>query len=446
MKLQLSMLLLFALPACTQVDPQLSYDHARDLVEASTGRSDAPNPSLPVLSSEEIDGLLLDGLGLDEALHLALTSNRGLRAAFQEIGVANAERVQAGMLANPSLGLLLRFPIDGGLLFLEAVLGVELLQFWSIADREDAAEAELESTLLHVARSCGEVLGKTRRAYAEAQAASMLERVATENLGLATRAFEAMDKLHANGMGDALDKSLALGPKLAAEMELEKARMQARHSRRRLAICLSLARNVDGLELSDELLLQPQSILDPEALVLKALEARLDLRAMEAAIRALDVHVRLEEKGAWGELVAGPAIERPGDGSSNLIGPSLSLSLPIFDQNQAQVARAAAQLQGMVLEHQAARIAISQDIRTQADRRNQASRALSFHQDELMPQVQRSHGLALRSHGAKVGSLQQVLETQRLLLEARSAQVQLALEYAVSSADLEYALGAPLAD
>ena len=45
--------------------------------------------------------LLAKPLGVDDAVQIALLNNRGLQAGFQELGITEAERVQAGRLPNP---------------------------------------------------------------------------------------------------------------------------------------------------------------------------------------------------------------------------------------------------------------------------------------------------------------------------------------------------------
>ena len=54
----------------------------------------------------EVDQLLKQPLGADEAVQLALLNNRGLQASFAELGISEADLVQAGRLPNPRLSLL----------------------------------------------------------------------------------------------------------------------------------------------------------------------------------------------------------------------------------------------------------------------------------------------------------------------------------------------------
>lgn len=432
--------------ACVQVQPGPDFDRARDLVEESTGRQAVFDPDAPALTEDELSAILGDGLSLEEALRLALIHNRELQAEFLEIGVAHADWVQAQLLSNPSLDVLLRFPTDGSRSLIEATLGGNLLELWRIPVREEGAQQNLEATVLRIARRAGEQLGDTRRAYYVAVAAEELHGVAQENLELASRSFEAVKNLHEAGSADAFDENLAYGPLLAAQLEIRTTRIDAANAKRDLAKKLSIDRAVDGLVLTDPLPEPGNAPVDPEVLVQRALEARLDLRAIDMAIKSLDARLRLEQRKAWGDVGAGVSVERPAEGGDSLVGPALSLTLPLFDQNQAQVARAGFQLEQMIKLHESAQVAVAQDVRSSADRVIMASRNLVFYGEELLPQAQRSLELAREAYAAGRTPLLALVEVQRQLLEARRGHVTLRLEAATSASDLERVVGAPLAE
>ena len=439
-------LLLIALTclACVEVNPEPQFAKARQLIEASTGRSEVFDPASPRLGSEELASLLADGLSLEEAMRLALVHNRELQAEFQEIGIANADWVQAQLYANPTLDVLLRFPSDGGRSMLEGILSLDLLDLWRVPKRTEIARHELEATVLRIAFQASERLAETRQAYFGAVAAEELLQVAEENVELATRWLEAMQSLREAGAGDAYDESLARGPWLSAQLRQQALAVEAARAKRELAKALSLGQNIDQLELSDPLPIQSVPSFESETLVSIALGARHDLKAIESSILALDSQVRLEEHQAWGELSAGPGVERPTGRGSSLIGPSLSLSLPILDRNQAQVARRAHELERRVQLHANAQVLIAQDVRSSAARVNAASRALEFYASELLPHAQRSLELIQASHGAGHASLEALIDAQARLLEVRAAQVRLKLEAAHAGAELKQVLGAPI--
>jgi cobalt-zinc-cadmium efflux system outer membrane protein len=396
------------------------------------------------MSAAEIDVLLADGLSLVEAPRLALTHSRELQAEFQEIGIAHADWVQSRLLSNPSLDVLWRFPTDGGRSMLEAVLGLELLELWRIPARAEAAQQQLEATALRIARSAGVLLAETRMAYHAGVAAAELERVAAENVALTARSSEAVQDLHAAGAADVFEVNLARGPWLAAQLDHRRARTEAAERLRDLARLLSLEQSLDGLRLTDPLPEPAAGDVDVEALVQLALESRLDLRALSASIDALEARAREEGRKSWGDLAAGPAVERPAESGGNLVGPSLEWTVPLFDQNQAQVARVDFELARMLKLREAARVAVAQDVRSSAERVDAAASNLEFHDQELLPQAARSVVMARESYAAGRTTLVTLIEVQRRLLEARRSHVILRLEAASSASELQQRVGVPL--
>src|SRR5574343_2104970 len=65
-------------------------------------RSDAERSTLQVRVAE----LLAKPLTADDAIQLALYNDRGLQAAFFDLGISEAELVQAGRLPNPHFSML----------------------------------------------------------------------------------------------------------------------------------------------------------------------------------------------------------------------------------------------------------------------------------------------------------------------------------------------------
>ncbi|MGH8731278.1 MAG: hypothetical protein ACREVF_06150, partial [Burkholderiales bacterium] len=62
--------------------------------------------------------LLRQKLSAEAALQIALLNNRGLQARFEELGIAQADLVEAGLLENPVLG--------AGMLFQDAGTEIDL--------------------------------------------------------------------------------------------------------------------------------------------------------------------------------------------------------------------------------------------------------------------------------------------------------------------------------
>lgn len=437
--------LALAATACTQVDPAPDFDQAQSMIEASTGETQIFNPLQPALSEEELDAILDDGLALEEALRLALTNQRDLQASFQVIGIAHADWVQSQLLSNPSLNMLFRFSQGAGNDILEATAGMELLELWRISLRTESASANLDATILQIARQAGEHLATARQTYYAAVAAQELLSVAKENVVLARSLADAVMILQSAGTADALDQSLAQGPLLAAELSVRTARIEAANAKRALALALSLDRAVEGLELTSALPDYVPLVSSAQYFVDMAWSERLDLRAMGKTLDALALEVGLQQRKAWGDSGLGVSYESAAGNQGAILGPALNLELPLFDQNQAQVARAQFQWERMKKIEESAMVAVAQEVRSQLDRVQTSARDLEFYKQEVLPQAELSLRLATESYSAGRISLQALVEVQRQLLQVRRGHVTLRLESANSFAALELAVGLPLA-
>lgn len=430
--------------ACAQVDPEPDYQRARRLIEESTGRADVYDPYAAPLHDQEIETFLADGLSLEEALDLALRNNRKLQADFQEIGLAHTDWVQAKLLSNPSLEFLLRFPTGGGSSLLEAALGLEILELWRVPVREEAARLKLEAAVLNIARQAGLLLADTRRAYYSAVAAEQTHQIAVQREQFAERSYEAIRELRRGGAADALEENLAHGPYLSAKLAREAALLKVRELKGELAQLLSVPRSLENLLLLDEL---PESIpaeWDSDPLVELALQSRLDLQAIRSAVEELSEYVRLEDRQAWGELQAGPNLERTADGKEEWVGATFDFTLPIFDQNQAQVSRAQFKLLQAQKLQESAQVSVSQEVRIAVERVRAAAESLRFYRSEYLPQAEAGLFLVEEAYSLGNVTLISLLDVEKRLLNARHDFVTVQLEATLALSELQLLIGTPL--
>ena len=79
-----------------------------------SGWSGIAAPELDTHVDQEVRALLHDTLTVDGAVQVALLNNRTLQALYAELGVAQADLVQAGLLRNPVFDGAVRFLLSGG--------------------------------------------------------------------------------------------------------------------------------------------------------------------------------------------------------------------------------------------------------------------------------------------------------------------------------------------
>ncbi len=455
---------------CATVNPQQDYMRARELIEKSTGFERAYNPEEVGLSEDELSATLADGLTLDEAVQLALLNNRSLHSEFMSIGIAKADWVQSGLLSNPSLAFSAQFPEGGGRSNIQTSIAQNIVDLWQIPKRKAVAQAELERTILQIARIAGVLATETKVAYFQAVAAEESLAIARKNLELVQRSYETVKAQREVGTASMLDENLARGRVLSSELAVRNARLSMANAKRRLARNLSLARNVDDLGLADSL---PGEISEPprsEELIDLARRSRLDFRAMQKAIEASAARLGLEELKVFSEISIGPFGERgerrassgrPGQSLAErrsdrraarseeinfILGPALVMTLPIFDQNQAQIATAGYLYQQELKIYEGAYLRIAQDIRIAADRAETARSNAAYYAIQLVPQAEQNLEFATVSYSTGQTSILTLLEAQRFLLEARRGYIDVRLEASTALSDLEQMVGLPLTD
>jgi len=373
-------------------------------------------------------------------VEIALLNNRQLQGAFLDIGIARADLVQSGLLSNPSLGVAVLFPLGSGQTDIQGFLAQSIVELWQMPVAKRAARHELEAQILHVARLAGELAAETKRAYYRAVATRDLLTLTEENEALLLQSYETLRIYREAGVASALDELLQLREAQQAQLSVRETRLAAANARRELARLLSLEADFDSLVLTSPLP-QPLSVeFDADELIALARNERLDLHALSQSILAGEAEVELEHARVFPDVSLGVSAEKDADN----IGPTASLTLPIFDQNQAQIARAEyAQLQS-IRSYEDLYLSIAQDIRIAVDRATTRWGDVGLYRKELLPQSETNLELTQTAYGAGTAGVLTLIESQRALIDARRGYVVAWADAASSLSDLERAVGLPL--
>lgn len=473
---------LVVIGGCATVNPRSDYERVARHVTEAAGRERIYQPEDNELVAEIVVGLCQDGITVEEAVEISLLNSPALQAAFMDVGLARADIVQAGLFSNPFVGISARFPDGGGLANIEASVAQNIAELWQIPIRKRAAERSLDRAILDLARSAANLGADAKAAYYEAVGADELHRIAQENLSIAQDLLELALARQEAGATNELDVNLSRSLALDADIEVERARLASADARRALATLLGLVSRADELFLVDALPDAYPKIADAPSLVELARAWRLDLRAAREAVALaqaqLDEQYRLvwpvvelglelerEDRRAQGgrDVLADtarasianggltapeiqPRSERQSEhGQNTIFGPSLGIELPIFDQNQAQIARAQYALQQARKTLDAVDRAVTQEVRGAADRALTTWRLMQKFLEQSVPLAQSNLELSREAYRAGRASFLSVLEAQRLSLETRSGLVGAAQAAAIAVPELERTIGLPFA-
>lgn len=467
-----------ALSGCVSVDPRSDVRQVDQRVVAATGVGPVERPEDAAALAARIAERLADGLTSEEALEICLLNNPRIRAAYQRVGVARAEVVQAGLLRNPSLSLALRFPDGGGLSNLDVAIAQQIADLWLIPARRRAAERELDRESLAVAREVSAAALDARAAYFDALAMDREREIAAENRSVAQQLVDLTLARLAAGVGSEIDVNLARAELMQTDLSVRTATFASFDARRRLATLLGLHLSPDELVLAESLPTPPAWEPVERLLVAESARCRLDLVAADCLVDATAARVELETRGVFADVELGVGFERMERGrrgdrtwladtawasaeagepslpslrprdklpTDTILGPMLSLELPIFDQNQARIAQARMLHEAALADREARLLDVTHETRAAARRARTAWDIANYYRDDFLPLLERNLELARDAYRSGNLSLTAVLEAQKPLLAARSRYAEALRDGAVALVELEKAVGAPFA-
>src|SRR5438128_553857 len=136
--------------------PGSGVDDVQRLVADRTGQSVEwrRGPEADRAVADLVSRTLAHELTPDDAVALALLNNHGLRATLEELGIARADLVQAGLIRNPVLDLSARFPDRSPRgPNVEISISQDVLDLLMIPARKRLASAQFEAAKSRVANA-----------------------------------------------------------------------------------------------------------------------------------------------------------------------------------------------------------------------------------------------------------------------------------------------------
>lgn len=472
-----------ALSGCASVQPREDYERASQAISDATGATTTTQPQAADSRSFDVSPFLRDGLTVDGAVQLCLLNNPGLLAAFYDIGIARADLVQSKLFSNPTLMMSIAFPDAGGLSNIQATFAQNIVDLWQIPVRSNAAAKSLDASILNVAQRAVQLTNETKIAYFQTVAADLTLNISEENASLTRQLLDvAIARQKAGAVGE-LDVNLARGAAYGADLEVRRARLATRTARRQLGTLLGLTSHIEELKLSGGL---PTGGIPPEtdAIVAIALASRFDVRSAREVVEASAAKIRLEYLKIFPDLSIGfydernesrslpgrrvladtartsigagqltaPEIQSRGQRQqersqevTNMLGPAFNLTIPVFDQNQAQIAKARYAYEQSVATLDAVQRGVVQQVRQAVDEVDTANRVVEYFRVKLLPQAQSNLELSSRSYEVGRATVIVLLDAQRVLLSTRRDAVAADRDAAIAVAELERVTARPYA-
>ncbi len=333
----------WVLAGCAGFTKERGHDQVSALVAERSGFKtgwETGSPERAELDAR-VDALLKDGLTRARAVQLGLLNNPALQATYEELGVSQADLLQAGMLSNPTLGLGLGIPLRGptDLVEVEFSLVQNVLDLFLLPVRKEMAADQFAADTLRVAHEALGVAADAADAFIAAQAARQDVMLKQRTLEAAEAAAELAVLQRAAGNLSELRVATEQAAADDARLMLGTAELHEVEAREALNRLLGLSGGRTKWSLAEDLPEVPAQDPPLGNLERVAVERRLDLMALRKQADLLSNAVSLAKSSAlFGTVEVGIAGKHEA-GHPFLLGPSLTLELPIFDRRGAMIAR-----------------------------------------------------------------------------------------------------------
>lgn len=438
-------LMLLWIAACSSFTP----DHEFNSIAALTSnrlertpiwaRDDASRRAAKSL----IDELLSRPLLPEDAVQIALVSNRELQMMYASLGIAEADVVQAGRLPNPRFGTT-RTRSDESFKY-ETSFTLPIVALLTMPSLLRIERQRFERVKLEVSDRVLKVAHDVRFAYFDVIAAEENLRYQLQIQTAAQASAELAQRMRVAGNFSKLDELRERAFSAEAEAGLAMYRSQVSAARERLNRLLGLDAERDQLTLPRRLPDLPLEIgQSMEGLEAFALDQRLDVAAAKQDAIATAASLGLTRATRFiNVLELGPAtlMER---GETIKKGYDLSVELPLFDWGSAKVVRAQARYEQSM--HHVAHVALSarSEVREAMEHYRRSWEAARVYRDQLVPlRKQISDEYALRYNGMLM-SVFELLADAKDQINAVTRYIDAARAFWQADAQLRMSLGGAL--
>ncbi|MGO6696779.1 TolC family protein [Rhizobium johnstonii] len=289
-------------------------------------------------------------LDVETAVQIALLNNKGLQAAYADLGDSAADAWQSTMFLNPTVAVGLTGIGTPGLDAFKTVEGAVVTNILALATKKrdiEIADTRFRQAQLNAAVRTLQLAADTRRAWINAVAA-------WENVGQLQRAQATADAASelAQKLGEtgAMTKGAqAREHVFVAELagETAKARLTARLTKEELTRLMGLWGSDLDYQVPNSLPSLPRAVVKRDTIEAEALRNRIDLQVAKLELEATARSYGLTEATRYVtdlEILTGLETEREiedGDKKVDTTGfAELEFAIPIFDTGKARMRKA----------------------------------------------------------------------------------------------------------
>ncbi|MGE6821496.1 TolC family protein [Pseudomonas soli] len=356
-----------------------------------------------------------EGLNLDQALDAAFAQNPDFAAIGREIGIAEGERRQAGLIPNPELSWEVEDTRRD-----TSTTTVTLSQALELGGKRGArievAEAGQAVARLELERQRNSLRADVIQAFHAALRAQTALELAQQSQALTERGLRLVEGRVRAGQSSPVEATRAQVQLAQAEAAVRRARTERTVANQALArLTGSAEARFDRLDASS---LSPGPAPKAERL-LATVEQTAEWRLAAAQIERGDASLGSEKAQRIPNLTVslGSQYSREERERVNVVG--LSMPLPLFDRNQGNVLAAARRADQARDLRNAVELRLRSETRSALEQWGTAMGEVQAYDRTILPAAQQAVDTATRGFEMGKFAFLDVLDAQRTLIEAR---------------------------
>ena len=417
------------LAGCATVSPERPFGDVATAVEDRTGKriSWGGGPVNDPAARPATAKLLLRPLTAGSAVQVALLNNRELQATYADLGIAQAELVQAGLPRNPVVDGSITFSEDGAtnLVFGGALKVIEIVR---IPLKKRVAKSQLEEAKLKVAAQVLGVAGETHLAFIVYQTQLQLVDLFSQVVTSTRASLEAAKSLREAGNITELEFETQNDEFVREKLGLAKAEADAAAARETLNVMMGLSGKATTWQAARRLPDVPGRELTTGAVERRAIETSLELAAARQKLITLAKTYRLRKAEAIIPDLEGGAEWERDDGEEEK-GPIFEVEVPIFDWGRARKAKARMKIVRARDEYTALAIKIRSAARLARAQLLTARKTTRYYQQSVLPQSRKLVAGSQRQYNAMQLGVFQLIQSKRRQIQVGQQYVQALSDY-----------------
>jgi len=388
-------------------------------------------------SQARIDALLAKPLSADDAVQIALLNNPGLQAAFNTLGVAEADWVAAQRLPNPgfSIGRMTR----GSEVEWERSLHLNLAALLTMPMRAGIEQRLFEQTRRALVLDVLRLAAETRKAWVAAVASGQTAEYQQQAMEAAEAGAELARRMALAGNWSRLKQAREQSFYADSALAVARAGQAKRAARERLVRLMGLTQ-ADRVQLPERLPDLPAAVPALPDVEQQAMDSRIDLQMAKLQTETLAKNLGLTRSTRFINVLELGISNNSSNEEPNQRGYEISFELPLFDFGQSRVVAAESRYRQALEQARETAVNARSDVR-EAYAMQQSQYAIARHlRDEVVPLKQRiSEENVLRYNGMLIGVFE-LLADARSQIASVNAAIEAQRDFWLADADLQMAL------